>query len=201
MRRKEQWRLALWASLVMHWLTATRLYKWWRNSLITRHLTWWKVDHTLSQKRYVVLSLAVFLMNLLLVNITKRTFEINWYKKIVDQVKYILTGPKPVFSKMGCLAFSRNSQSPYTTVLQSAPKPHPWNMSFATLDLNTVKKIRKATDTHFVCLMISAQFGAMRRLLLETKSEKELPEFLWVGSSLPWPQHPRKLTNHWYKKY
>lgn len=98
------------------------------------------------------------------------------------------------------MAFSRNSQSPFKEAARSASSKDPnfqWYMSLTTLDLGTVKMIRKATDVHFICLMISAQFGALRRLMVETKKESELPEFLWIGSSLPWPSHPHALTNHW----
>lgn len=74
-------------------------------------------------------------------------------------------------------------------------------MSFSTLNLSQIKSIRKAADSHFICVMIAAQFGALRKLMLETKQDSELPEFLWIGSSLPWPGHPHSLTNHWTMGY
>ncbi|CAL8102881.1 unnamed protein product [Orchesella dallaii] len=119
-----------------------------------------------------------------------------------DKVKYIYQAPYGVISAYANQAFSRDSQSPYKKLASSIKsKPQPWLMSFATLDLNTVKMIRKATDTRFICLMVAAQFGALRKLLLETMSEKELPENLWIGSSLAWPNHPLHLTNHWTLGY
>lgn len=106
------------------------------------------------------------------------------------------------------MAFSRNSQSPFkkaaracSSAVEKPSDAQQWFMSLATFDLNTVKLIRKATDSHFICLMISAQFGALRRLMLETQVEQELPEYLWIGSSLPWPNHPHALTNHWTMGY
>ncbi|ODN03602.1 hypothetical protein Ocin01_03093 [Orchesella cincta] len=115
-----------------------------------------------------------------------------------DKLKYIYQSPYVVLGAYGNQAFSRDSQTPYKKLSRSLKsKPQKWLMSFATLDLQTVKMIRKATDTHFICLMLAAQFGALRKLLLESMSESELPENLWIGSSLAWPNHPLSFTNHW----
>lgn len=102
------------------------------------------------------------------------------------------------------IVLSRESQSPFKNyVLASSPtsnktsESQQWYISLETWDLKTLETIQKASGSHFTCLMISAQFGALRRHLLETKRLEELPEFLWIGSSLAWPNHPKTFTNHW----
>jgi len=73
-----------------------------------------------------------------------------------------------------------------------------WFISLATLDLGDIKKLRRKTSSHFVVLLMSLMVGALRRKLLETKEESEIPDFIWTANSLPWPNHPQNsLVNHW----
>lgn len=124
-----------------------------------------------------------------------------------DRLKYIYRTPVFVVAYYIDLVFPRRNQSPFShssrmaTLGKPIGQPQEWLMSFVTLNLKSIKMIRRATDCHFVCLIISAQFGALRKLLLETRKESELPEYLWTGCSLPWPNHPQSLTNHFCVGY
>jgi len=89
-----------------------------------------------------------------------------------------------------------------------------WFLSFASLDLDLVKAIRRKTNTHFVTVLMSVLSGAIRRFVLETTITEEtqmddeyeedyLPNSIHMGHSLGWSNHPAmstksstKLCNH-----
>jgi hypothetical protein len=60
-----------------------------------------------------------------------------------------------------------------------------WFISFASLDLNLVKAIRRKTNTHFGTVLMTMLAGAMRRFVLETgkSDEDHLPDNIFVGHS------------------
>jgi hypothetical protein len=61
-----------------------------------------------------------------------------------------------------------------------------WFISFASLDLNLVKGIRRKTNTHFGTVLMTMLAGAMRTFVLETgKSDEDhhLPDNIFVGHS------------------
>jgi len=76
-------------------------------------------------------------------------------------------------------------------------------LSFATLDLETVKKIKKLGKCHFNTILGVVQVDALRKLFLESgrvNSAKELPSNIYISSAGPWPRHPvmtgKGLGNH-----
>lgn len=126
----------------------------------------------------------------------------------IKQAKCFFEAPMALLLMYVDLIFSRTSRSPFKNLVptgisfaDSSTEKMEWFASFASLDLESLKVIRRATDSHFVCLMITAQLGALRRLMLETMHDSELPKYLWIGSSLPLPNHPHILTNHWTMGY
>lgn len=81
-----------------------------------------------------------------------------------------------------------------------------WTMAFTRLDLSIIKEIRRKYNVHFAAVLLAIIGGTIRRYLLETKEESELPEFTTMAITLPWPSHPskqnsslesEKLCNHW----
>jgi len=72
--------------------------------------------------------------------------------------------------------------------------------SFFTLDLESVKRVRRRTGAHVISILLTLLGGVLRRLLIEQRGQKEaeLPDHIYTAHSLPWPSHPRnKLCNEW----
>lgn len=68
-----------------------------------------------------------------------------------------------------------------------------WLISFGTLDLETVKQIRRVTQTNFVTVLMSIQVGALKRMMKElVKSQQDLISIqeTYIGHSMGWPYHP-----------
>lgn len=108
--------------------------------------------------------------------------------KVLVQFPYLALEP---WLKMYQLR--RDGKTLLVEPLESA-KEEKWLISFCTLDLETVKGIRRATRTNFVSVLMSIQIGALRSFLKEINPNssvlKQVPLETFLGHSMGWPKHP-----------
>lgn len=89
--------------------------------------------------------------------------------------------------------------------------PHQWSISFTQLDLETLKRVRRAHDVQFCSIILSLLGGSLRRYLIELGTDPlHIPSHFCMGTTLPWPRHPSKdpqshtnqrICNHWYESF
>jgi len=81
-----------------------------------------------------------------------------------------------------------------------------WIVSFATLDLKVLKRIRQIHKVHLASVIMSLVGGALKKYSLEMGivEEDKVPVNFPMGSTVAWPRHPTKvfksypkLCNHW----
>ncbi|CAL8121772.1 unnamed protein product [Orchesella dallaii] len=114
----------------------------------------------------------------------------SWSKRILD-----------VLSLPVNLRYLGGDASPkYNPIKIPAPQQY-WRYTFTGVDVELVKSIRKKYEVHFASVMLTLTAGSIRQFILETHSEKQLPNILAIADTLPlWPQHPalqHHLCNHW----
>ncbi|CAL8149345.1 unnamed protein product [Orchesella dallaii] len=115
--------------------------------------------------------------------------------KFLEKVKYTLQMPYLMTSKWMDV-YKYRSES-----IVKECKEENWLISFITLDLETVKQIRRVTNTHFVSVLMSIQIGALKKLLQEIKPDLPNTNKTYIGHSMGWPDHPvvkngGGMTNH-----
>lgn len=75
-------------------------------------------------------------------------------------------------------------------------------LSMTTLDLESTKKIRRVSQTHFATVGMCLLAGALRRYFLENNLKDQLPPWISIMHSLPRPGHPlQEMVNHWQVSY
>ncbi|ODN04839.1 hypothetical protein Ocin01_01837 [Orchesella cincta] len=117
--------------------------------------------------------------------------------KFYHKMKYILQ--MPYFTLERWVEMYRNRAQSFVTEYEGKEN---WLISFCTLDLETVKQIRRVTRTNFVSVLMSIQMGALKKLLREIKPETtDNIGNTYMGHSMGWPDHPVPqsgggMTNH-----
>ncbi|CAL8099381.1 unnamed protein product [Orchesella dallaii] len=116
---------------------------------------------------------------------------------IFTKIKHVLQGP--------ALAVNVLMRNVRTDVVarQGNPFETKWSMSFSSLNLDIVKRIRRKTNAKFATIMMTAATGALKRLYMEDRQHlfDSLPEQVWIESPLGIPKHPAmtkggKFCNH-----
>lgn len=117
----------------------------------------------------------------------------------LQRLKLLLEGPKNLGRLLG------NPHHPFCVKVSS--EKHEWMVSFSSFPLDKLKQVRKTHGVHMASVNLTIISGAMREFLKNQMEVNDIPEFIKVGNTLPWPRHPSrdqmvpnsdKMCNHWY---
>lgn len=101
-------------------------------------------------------------------------------------------------------------QNPFRLInLPDSEQNYKWMFSFTQFPLDKLKHVRRLNgNVQMTALIWAILNDAMLQYLLaeQDKSLEDVPEYIFVATTFPWPQHPakmeesnnnEKICNHW----